>query len=335
MLNPEVVKGLVGVSSFLGLLALLAYFYVLAQVRIAERSVRSVREVVEGDGSFIARQIVQILEQFKEDAARLQALRQLTNFDTKKLQSLLAGIEDKVDVARLAKLSTGRYLSAVCGILFGTLAVLGLIYSRTVQTEVTAPQPSTGSRPPSTTGEMVVDFSAGNKAPSPRYLVAAAPYLKDAGISIVALQPPESAVVIVNNLGLYGGGAVRPTTSENFLTQADTGNVPASFTLSFSEPLESMSFTRPKLYADTKSGVTHPAWSAHALDAHGQELSSTSEGLLRSFEAKEPATYTLRAPGFDGIVAVRFDSDPRMDGKPFAGFSTLLVERLTLIRTRK
>ena len=123
---------------------------------------------------------------------------------------------------------------------------------------------------PLTIEKNVIDFSAGNKATAPRYLVAAAPYLKEAGISISEKKPLGSSIVIVNNQGLYNGHAVQPTTSQNFLTQTDTGNVPASFTLKFSTPLESVSFTRPKLYADTESGVTHPSWSAYALDAYNQ-----------------------------------------------------------------
>lgn len=194
---------------------------------------------------------------------------------------------------------------------------------------------SSTTTPDPSTGGVVVDFSAGNNAPPPRYLAAAAPYLKKSGVSIEAVNPPESRVVFVNNLGLYEGKAIRPTTSQNFLTQIDTSNVPATFKLVFSEPLESVSFTRPNLYADTRSGVTHPSWSAHALDTNGQEVASVSEGLTRSFDAKEPATYTLRAPGFEGIAAVRFHSDPQLNGKPFAAFSTLLIERLTIARQRK
>jgi hypothetical protein len=41
----------------------------------------------------------------------------------------------------------------------------------------------------------------------------------------------------------------------------------------------------------------------------------------------------LCAPrAFDLIAALRFDSDPRLDGKPFAAFSAILIERLTLVR---
>ncbi|HYU36168.1 MAG TPA: hypothetical protein VEW48_28755 [Thermoanaerobaculia bacterium] len=57
----------------------------------------------------------------------------------------------------------------------------------------------------------------------------------------------------------------------------------------------------------------------HALDVAGRELSSQGEGLTRSFHDVSPHHYWLRDPGLAGIVAVRFDSDPRLNGVPFAG----------------
>lgn len=185
-------------------------------------------------------------------------------------------------------------------------------------------------------GELVVDFPWVDTASVPDLTVAAAPYLHGVGISVTELQPQQSEVVLKNNRNIYGGLAIIPTTSQNILTQISTDiNGPASFTLVFASPCDNVSFTRPALYAATKSGVTHPAWSAHALDAQGRELSSQSEVLTRSFSDVPLRTYTLNAPGFEGIAAVRFDSDWRLDGKPFAGFRAILIERLTLIRRVK
>jgi len=138
---------------------------------------------------------------------------------------------------------------------------------------------------------------------------------------------------------LYEGGGVLPSSSQIFLTQINTNNVPASYTLTFAKPVAHMSFTRPALYAATSSGVTHPAWKATALGANGEELASQSETLLRKM--KDPGddtvparTYTLESVTFQGIASIRFDSDPRLNGKPFAGFSTLLIERLTFGGTK-
>jgi hypothetical protein len=185
--------------------------------------------------------------------------------------------------------------------------------------------------PQATSGEeLIVDLAAVDTATAPGRYVAADPYLLDYGILVSERVPPKSNVVIVNNLGLYRGQSVHPKATQNFLTQVDTGNGPASFTLRFTKPCESVSFTRPMLLAATKSGITHPAWSAHALDEEGRELSSQSEGITESYSNVPERTDTLKAPGFDRIVAVRFDSDPRLKGKPFSAFPAILIERLTM-----
>lgn len=59
-------------------------------------------------------------------------------------------------------------------------------------------------------------------------------------------------------------------------------------------------------------------------------LSSQSEGLTRAFDDVSAGVYTLRAPGFTGIKQVRFESNPQLNGKPFAAFDALLIERLEL-----
>lgn len=228
-------------------------------------------------------------------------------------------------------------------ILGGAIAVLivaGLVWksSRPAQDRQTTPAPSASkeSATPSTaviaTNEVVVEFPEVDTSTTPGHTVAALPYLHRLEISVTDIQPATSEVVLVNNRGLYQGAAVNPTTSQNLLTQVNTGNVPASFTLKFPPSVRSVSFTRPALYPATNSGITHPAWSAHALDAEGRELSSQSEGLTRSFSDVPAVKYVLRSPGFDPIAAVRFDSDPRLNGTPFAAFSAIMIERLTLVR---
>jgi len=194
--------------------------------------------------------------------------------------------------------------------------------------------------PVTAANEVVVEFPEVDTSTTPGHTVAALPYLHRLGISVTDMQPATSEIVLINNRGLYQGAAVVPTTSQNLITQVNTGNVPASFTLKFAQPARNVSFTRPALYPATESGVTHPAWSVHALDAQGQELSSQSEGLTRCWPpagCKEvPAVvYVLRAPAFELIAALRFESDPRLDGKPFAAFSAIMIERLTLVREPK
>lgn len=234
-------------------------------------------------------------------------------------------------------------------ILGGTIAMLivaGLIwkFARPTPDRQATPAPiasSESARPSSTpapaANEVVVEFPEVDTNTAPGHTVAALPYLHRLGISVTDMQPATSEIVLINNRGLYQGAAVLPTSSQNLLTQVNTGNVPASFTLKFAQPARSISFTRPALYPATESGITHPGWSAHALDAEGRELSSQSEGLTRCWPpagCKDvPAVvYALRAPAFELISALRFESDPRLNGQPFAGFSAILIERLTLVR---
>jgi hypothetical protein len=185
------------------------------------------------------------------------------------------------------------------------------------------------------TDEVLVDFPTVDTVSAPGFSAAAAPYLHDFGISVTERTPEGSEIILINNRALYEGAAVHPTTSQNFITQVRTNNIPCSFTLRLPGEFDSARFTRPALYAATESGVTHPAWRVVALDARDRTLSSQSEDLRRSFSDIEARTYRLDAPGFDGITALRFESDPTLNGRPFAGFSALLIERLTLSRQEK
>lgn len=181
--------------------------------------------------------------------------------------------------------------------------------------------------------DRVISFAGINTANVPGYKVAAAPYLHQAAmrITIEDIRPQGSQVVFVNNMGLYEGKAVAPTTSQTFLTQQDTGNVEAAFTLKFAQPVAAVSFVVPKVWPATESGITFPGWKAIALSASGTELSSTSLGLVRRFADVPAQTHILRAPAFEGIAAVRFVSDPRLpDGTPFAAFSAIVIEEIML-----
>ena len=64
-----------------------------------------------------------------------------------------------------------------------------------------------------------------------------------------------------------------------------------------------------------------------SLSASGEALDVRTRALARRFGTDiEREVVTLRAPAFDGIAAVRFDSDPRLNGQPFAAFSAILLE---------
>jgi hypothetical protein len=176
-----------------------------------------------------------------------------------------------------------------------------------------------------------LDFDAVNAGDHPPFSVAADPLLHTAGISVVQRSPADSVIVFINNKGEYTGQALRRTVSDNFLTQVNTNNAPASFTLQFSAPVKAVSFMVPAVWAASQSGVTFPAWRATALGSRGDVLSSHEEGLKRRFADDPAQTFELTAPAFEPITAVRFESDPRLNGVPFAGFSTIHIERLGII----
>jgi hypothetical protein len=142
------------------------------------------------------------------------------------------------------------------------------------------------------------------------------------------LSPAQSTLLIANNDTFYGGNILNPEGTQNLLTQKGTGNEPAAFTLIFDEPVAEFVFTRPAMYASSKSGLTYPAWRAIAFDAAGNQLSLASEQMTRSFTDVPAKKYFLSAPAFEPIATVRFESDPRLEGVPFAAFSAVVIERI-------
>lgn len=183
-------------------------------------------------------------------------------------------------------------------------------------------------------GMQARDFASVPTATAPDLVVAAQPYLRDGAILLRVrdVVPGTSEVVFQNNRGIYGGRAVAPLVSQNMLTQRNTGNVAASFTLVLARPASRVHFMIPRLFPDTQSGVTFPAWTATALSAAGEPLDSRNRAVARRMEADIPnEVITLEAPAFDGIAAVQFQSDPRLRNAngvmvPFAAFSAILIE---------
>lgn len=175
-------------------------------------------------------------------------------------------------------------------------------------------------------GQYRLDFSRGEDGAPPRHVVAAEPYLR-AGqmpVSVSARTPAASVIVFQNNLGAYGGRALKPTVSENFLTQINTGLVASSFTLSFDRPMKQVTFLIPAIWGAGSSGIVFPEWSATALDAAGQELDVKGDRTRTDANPNEQR-HTLAAPaGSRGIAAVRFDSNSH----GFAAFETVMIEEI-------
>ena len=160
--------------------------------------------------------------------------------------------------------------------------------------------------------------------------VPAARYLRKGNIpmTIREVSPPDSEIAFFNTAQLYQGKAFKPSISGNVLTQIETGNVPASFTLAFDRLAARIRFQRPSLIAATESGITFPAWKATALSADDEVLDIAEEEMIRSFVDVEERNFNLRGQDGKGIAAVRFESDPRLNGVPFTAFSAILIEAI-------
>jgi hypothetical protein len=192
---------------------------------------------------------------------------------------------------------------------------------------VLPPSPRPSLAPPGAL--QVYDFETVPTATAPQFTVAAQPYLQAGAVRVLVrdVSPIGSEIVFINNRGIYAGNYVAPMLSQNILTQVHTGNGAASFTLALSRPARRVWFMTPCMFPATQSGVTAPAWKATALNAQGAEVASVSRELARSFSADIPnQLISLEASGSEPIVAVRFDSDPRLNMVPFAGSSALLIE---------
>jgi hypothetical protein len=159
------------------------------------------------------------------------------------------------------------------------------------------------------------------RAPAERYLREGT-----IPVEIRDVSPASSEVVFFNTSQLYEGRAFTPTVSPNVLTQSGTGNGPASFTLVLPRPVARVRLLLPRLFAATESGITFPAWTATALDSAGKALDSEHRELLGSYVDVPEYFVELEASTSAGISAVRFESDPRLNGVPFAAFSAVLLE---------
>ena len=164
--------------------------------------------------------------------------------------------------------------------------------------------------------------------PGPDYEIAAGPYLRNFGVSVIAVSPNRCHVVIQNNIGAYSGQAA---VGQHFLTEkADPRAAPMSFSLGFDHAPKSISLVRASLWAATESGVTHPAWTAQAFDATGKEIANVSEDLLRSRTTVPATAFLLQSPNFTPIASLTVTSDFRLNGAPFAGFQAVLIKELQL-----
>ena len=185
MPNPEAIRIVSGVSTVLGLVALLGYFYTIYQAKGAERSVRA---VIDESGLVIdADQVVKILAALTTDEARIEALKHVLSWDRRRAEDLLAKVKADVSVKDLHRITNRRniQLALIGGFVFLLLGSIGLISTRdgwsqepdtdTAETLSSDTASTTGSTAPDTAATHtnatdVTDTSTANRTRFPIYV---------------------------------------------------------------------------------------------------------------------------------------------------------------------
>lgn len=189
-------------------------------------------------------------------------------------------------------------------------------YSQTVYVTVNAP------------GSTLIDFDpldttlgVMNGAPLASYLSTYG--VTASNVSFGTSLEAANSLEAVNQNGTSSNEVPVPSSLPNLFTQVGSTQ-PVTFTLNFASPLQSFGFTRVGLDTNGSTVISHPAWSAHILDAFANELESVSEPLLLSSSNILPRTFTLIG---SNIASVRFDSDSQSGT---AAFAAVLLDDLVL-----
>lgn len=151
--------------------------------------------------------------------------------------------------------------------------------------------------------------------------IALSNYLTNFGVTI-GKATPGTRLEAINENSFSGNELPVPVSLPNLFTQVGL-NQPVTFTLFFATNEQSFTFTRVGIDTNGQLGISHPAWSAHILDASGNELESVSEPLLFSLTNIPPKTFTLIG---SNIASARFNSDSQQT----AAFSGVLLDSLIL-----
>jgi hypothetical protein len=147
VITPQILKVVLGTSSFLGFISLIAYLYF---VLLSNRAKRSIGEAIQGETLFNATQVLKILSQFHDDTSRLEALKTLTAYDKAKARDLLKKVEDNVDVQRVSNFSEkySNKAALMAAVFFLALAALAFAYQK-----AKADTAASGHSPSSSVGE--------------------------------------------------------------------------------------------------------------------------------------------------------------------------------------
>ena len=168
-------------------------------------------------------------------------------------------------------------------------------------------------------GTILIDFDLLNTSAGAVGGTLLSNYLVGYGITLSNVTD-GTEMEAANTNSVTGSIQVEVPSAPNFFTQAGLDQ-PVSFTLDFASPLQSFGFTRVGLVSSTGQ-VSHPQWTATALNSNGTVLSSVMEGLIIANSLSE-RSFVLTG---NGIASVRFDSDSQQT----AAFSAVLLDNLIL-----
>ncbi|HEY3888059.1 MAG TPA: hypothetical protein VGL73_05750 [Caulobacteraceae bacterium] len=121
--------------------------------------------------------------------------------------------------------------------------------------------------------------------------------------------PADQPVVMMDSRDVYGGDALAGARGDTVLLQQ--GGHPCQYAMVFDRPAVNFAFNRSRLVAGP-SGVTHPVWTATAMDAEGRALGSVGEAEIRSYSDVPAQRFTLTGPGITRIVF--WGDDKGIDG---------------------
>jgi len=169
-------------------------------------------------------------------------------------------------------------------------------------------------------GIAVINFDALDATAGAVGGLALSNYLAGFGVSL-ANGTLGTRLEVLDENNLSGSAGAIASSPPNLFTQAGL-NTAVKFSFVFHAPLGSFGFTRVGLTAGP-AGVSHPAWTAYALNATGEVLEQVSEPLIFSFDNVPARTFQLAG---NGIARVRFESD----SQGTANFSAVLLDDLVL-----
>jgi hypothetical protein len=152
----------------------------------------------------------------------------------------------------------------------------------------------------------------------------------------------QSGVRVTSDLGtlsiqddrdVYGGAAVDSSLTwqqfgigesgapyfHDLLVESGGEDGLARYTLTFDRPVRMVRVVRAGLIAGV-SGITHPAWTATAVDANGDAVARTGEELIASYSPVPPQSFDLM--GSAPIKAVTVTGN----NYKFAAFSNVVVQ---------